>query len=162
MGVKQKKYTGNYPNTITDQRRKEELSHTAYKNLLGTAQAREHALDLDFLDIAQVDLSDQELIFSEEEVWAVIKEMPADCAPGPDGFFGLFYQKVWVIIKGDVMAAIHKLFLGNGRSFGRLNQALITLIRKKPDACTIADFHPFSWFHSVRKICAKLLATRLS
>ena len=69
-----------------------------------------------------------------KEIWAVIRIMPADRAPGPDGFIGLFFQKAWEIIKVDVIAALHKLFIGNGRGFGRLNQTLITLIPKTPEA----------------------------
>jgi hypothetical protein len=41
--------------------------------------------------------------FAEEEVWGVIKSMLTDKSPGPDGFTALFYQKVWPVIKWDVM-----------------------------------------------------------
>jgi hypothetical protein len=37
------------------------------------------------------------------------------------------------------MYAILKLFVGYGRSFGKLNSALITLIPKKPDAEEVGD-----------------------
>lgn len=59
------------------------------------------------------------------------------------------------------MAAIHKFQLGDGHGFGRLNQAIITLIPKKPDACRIGDFRPISLIHSIPKINAKLMASRL-
>lgn len=49
-----------------------------------------------------------------------------------------------------------------GKVFGRLNQALIMLISKKPDACLIVDFRPISLVHSIPKICFKLLVVRLS
>ena len=100
------------------------------------------------------------MVFTEDEVWATIKEMPVDRALGPDGFIGLFFQKAWSIIKGDMMAALHHLFLGNGCDFGRLNQALITLIHKKVDACRVGDFRPISLVHSL-PIGSKLLANRL-
>jgi hypothetical protein len=32
-----------------------------------------------------------EAIFTEDEVWTVIKDLPKDRAPGPDGFIGVFY-----------------------------------------------------------------------
>jgi hypothetical protein len=41
--------------------------------------------------------------FAEEEVWGVIKSMSTDKSPSPDGFTALFYQKVWPVIKWDVM-----------------------------------------------------------
>lgn len=94
-------------------------------------------------------------------MFAVIKSMPAERAPGPDGFIGLFFHKSWSIIKGDIMAAIHKLQLGNGRGFGRLNQTIITLIPKRPEASRIGDFRPISLLHSIPKIKAKLMASRL-
>jgi hypothetical protein len=46
-------------------------------------------------------------VFSEEEVWSIIKAMSPDKASGPDGFTGRFYQIAWPIIKGDVMNAFH-------------------------------------------------------
>lgn len=39
-----------------------------------------------------MDLNELEEIFTEEEVWTIIKEMHADHAPGPDGFSTAFYQ----------------------------------------------------------------------
>jgi hypothetical protein len=56
-------------------------------------------------------------IFTKEEVWEVIKDLPPDGAPGPDGFMGAFYQKNWSIIKHEVMVAMLKLFVGVERAF---------------------------------------------
>ncbi|XP_073355614.1 uncharacterized protein [Aegilops tauschii subsp. strangulata] len=70
-------------------------------------------------------------------------------------------RKAWTIVKRDVMAALNKLFLNNERGFGRLNQALITLIPKNPEACQIKDFRPICLVHSIPKMASKLLATRL-
>lgn len=64
-------------------------------------------------------------------------------------------------MKGDVIAALHKLLLGNGRGFDKLNQALISLIPKKADASRINDFRPLSLVHSLPKIASKFLAARL-
>jgi hypothetical protein len=68
---------------------------------------------LDFLQLATFELHDLEAIFTDE-VWAVIKDMPRDRAPRPDGFIGVFYQKAWNVIKQDIMAALLKLFVGDG------------------------------------------------
>jgi hypothetical protein len=59
------------------------------------------------------------------------------------------------------MAVILKLFVGDGRGFGRLNQALITLIPKKEDATLVGDFRPISLVHSFSKLFSKLLANIL-
>ena len=78
-------------NLITDQHGKEEIFFQTYKNLLGSARGRANTIDLEFLGIQPVDLLDQDAYFTEEEVLATIKDMPADRAPGPDGFIGLFF-----------------------------------------------------------------------
>lgn len=33
--------------------------------------------------------------FTEEKAWNVIKDMPVNSAPGPDGFSNLFYKFFW-------------------------------------------------------------------
>jgi hypothetical protein len=146
---------------ITDQARKEEVFFDSYNTLLGNIQNRDHTIDLDMLRMPAHDLEDLALIFSEAEVWGVIKELPPDRAAGLDGFIGAFYKRAWPIIKGEIMAAILKLFVGDGRTFGRLNRALITLIPKKQDAEEVVDFCPISLVHSFAKMFSKLLANRL-
>jgi hypothetical protein len=51
------------------------------------------------------------------------------------------------------MTALLKLFVGDGTGFGRLNQALLTLILKKPDVIAIGDFS-ISLVHSVFLSCS--------
>jgi hypothetical protein len=59
------------------------------------------------------------------------------------------------------MAAVHKLYVGDGRGFEKLNRALITLIPKKQGAVEVGDYRPISLIHSFAKLFSKLLATRL-
>jgi hypothetical protein len=40
-------------------------------------------------------------VFTKEEIDEVIKELPTDKAPGPDGFNGMFIKRCWHIIKQD-------------------------------------------------------------
>jgi hypothetical protein len=117
---------------ITDQQGKERVFYDSFRALLGTIQNRESSIDLHTLGMPAHNLEDLEAIFSEEEIWGVIKEMPPDRAPGPDGFIGAFYKRAWPIIKGELMAAILKLYVGDGRTFERLNRALVTLITLIP------------------------------
>ena len=42
--------------------------------------------------------------FTIEEMDLVVKHMPIDKAPGPDGFNGLFFKKCWHIIKQEFYA----------------------------------------------------------
>jgi hypothetical protein len=119
---------------VTTQDRKNEVFTEEYVRLIGSIQNREHSLNLEALNIPVADLSELDTMFTEEEVWNTIREMPGDRAPGPDGFTGAFYQRAWPIIKPDILAGLMKLGVGDGRGFARLNRALITLIPKKPDA----------------------------
>ncbi|KAM0855076.1 hypothetical protein ACQ4PT_050021 [Festuca glaucescens] len=146
---------------ITDQEGKGDAFTSAYSGLLGNIQTREHGLNLENLNLHLRDLQDLEGLFTEEEVWQVIKEMPADKAPGPDGFIGAFYQRAWGVIKHDIMAALLKLAVGDGRGFARLNRALITLIPKRQEAQGIGDYRPISLVHSFSNLFSKLIANRL-
>jgi hypothetical protein len=42
--------------------------------------------------------------FTEEEVKTAIFNSNSDGAPGPDGLSFMFYQKIWNLVKHDVMA----------------------------------------------------------
>jgi hypothetical protein len=145
---------------ITDQKRKEDIFSDYYNELLGAIQNREHTMDLQLLEIQEHDLLELADIFTKEEIREVIKELPPDRAPGPDGFVGAFYKRAWPIIKGEIMAAMLKIYVGDGRSFGRLNRALITLIPKKLGAEEVGDFRPISLVHSFAKLFSKLISNR--
>jgi hypothetical protein len=147
--------------TITDQDDKVHAFTEAYASLLGEVHNRQHTVDLEAIGIQPADLHELEAVFSEEEVWSTIKEMPADRAPGPDGFMGEFYRRAWPIIKHDIMACLLKLAVGDGRGFARLNRALITLIPKKTEAVEVRDYRPISLVHSFSKLFSKLIANRL-
>jgi hypothetical protein len=54
--------------------------------------SRTHALDLDRLQLPRLDLVALVERFTEEEVWGVIKSLPPDKVPGPDGFTARFFQ----------------------------------------------------------------------
>jgi hypothetical protein len=65
------------------------------------------------------------------------------------------------VIKHEIMAAVLKLYVGDGRNFSRINRALITLIPKRADAEQIGDYRPISLVHSFGKLFSKLMANRL-
>jgi exonuclease III len=147
---------------VNSQEEMEELASDFYVELLGTPQSRDADINLAVLDLPSLDLNGLEGDLSEEEMWSVIKQLPADKAPGPDGFSARFYQTCWNTIKGDFMAAINQLSSGDTRNFSLLNQAYITLLPKKEGAVDIAEFRPISLIHGFAKIVAKALACRLS
>jgi hypothetical protein len=101
-------------------------------------------------------------VFTEEEVWATIKALPSDKAPGPDGYTGRFYKVAWEVIKPDLMAAVSRLMQGDVSRLFLLNSAYVTLLPKMADAMEVKDFRPISLMHSFAKIATKLLANRLT
>jgi hypothetical protein len=57
--------------------------------------------NLDSLLDSGVDLSSLEIPFSNQEIDNIIKNMPTDKSPGPDGFNNEFLKKCWPVIKQD-------------------------------------------------------------
>jgi hypothetical protein len=60
------------------------------------------------------------------------------------------------------MTAFDKLFTMCGRGFQGLNQALLVLLPKRPDAAALGDYRPISLIHIFAKLVAKTLAERLA
>jgi hypothetical protein len=105
------------------------------------------------------------LPFTEEEIWAAIKRLPSRKAPGPDGYTAEFLHACWVTVKQDFMVVFRKLHDLRGRGFCKLNQALLTLLPKKPDAHTLGtlgDYMPISLIHLAAQVIAKALSLRLA
>ena len=116
-----------------------------YDQLLGTSGQRDLTINLEELNLSQIDLTDLELPFSEDEVWNTIKHLPPDKAPGPDGYTGRFYKICWPVIKPELMAAISAVQHGNFRNMQLLNSTLLTLLPKKDDASSVKDFWQTAW-----------------
>jgi hypothetical protein len=134
----------------------------SFGDLLGTSADRPFSLDLDYLGITSIDLSEIDGEFTMEEVWGAIKSMPLDKCPGPDGFSTRFFVVCWDIIKVDVMAAFNSLSRLDNRGFGAVNIALITLLPKRPGAEEVKDFRPISLIHGIAKWVAKVIANQLA
>jgi hypothetical protein len=133
-----------------------------YDGILGKPVQPSKLLNFDSLGFAPHNLSGLDARFAEEEVRRTICDMPDQKAPGPDGYIGLFYKIAWPIIKDDVMCALDALWAMDGRSFHFLNEALMILLRKKPNAQGIKDFRPISLIHSFGKLISNILARRLA
>ena len=73
-----------------------------FKGRMGqTAEPQMH-YNLDDLFSTQEGLEFLSALFTREEIDNVVKQMPIDKAPGPDGFNGMFFKKCWHIIKEDI------------------------------------------------------------
>lgn len=95
-----------------------------------------------------------------EEVRAVVFQLGALKAPGPDGFNRLFYQNSWEILKTNLLQLVQNFF-NIGILDPLLNQTYISLIPKVKNPKTIGQFRPISLCNFSYKIISKLLANRL-
>ena len=86
--------------------------------------------------------------------------MPADRAPGPDGFNGSFLKSCWHIIKEDFYALCDQFFDG-GLNLESINDGYITLIPKVAAPQGVNDFRPITLLNCCLKVITKLLANRL-
>ena len=79
---------------VTDHASKAAILLVAFKNRMGISLQPQMQFDLSSLIAATVHLDSLVVPFSREEIDNVIKLMPSDKAPGPDGFNGLFLKKM--------------------------------------------------------------------
>jgi hypothetical protein len=123
---------------------------------------RSHAVNLDLLDLPQLHLDNLCNRFTEEEILGVIRALPPDKAPGPDGFTNRFFQVAWNIIRPDIMRTFDALWHMDARSFHVINEAMTVLLPKIAAPTTIRDYRPISLIHGLGKLMSKVLANRLS
>jgi hypothetical protein len=96
----------------------------------------------------------------QDEVDSVVKRMPNDKAPGPDGFNGLFLKRCWQIIKDDFYSLCAS-FSSRLDNLECINKSYITLVSKKDSPETVNDFRPISLLNISLKVITKILANKL-
>lgn len=143
-----------------DHETKAALFWNAFKNRLGRAEGHQTAFDLQAVLNNQVDLSSLEDPFTHEEIDEVVKNLPSNKSPGPDGFNTDFIKKCWQTIKFDFYELCNQFHSGN-ISLAGINICYITLIPKSEAADGVNDFKPISLLNCTLKLITKLLANRL-
>lgn len=68
--------------------------------------------------------------FTDDEIEGVVRSLPLDKAPGPDGLPALFYKHYWSSCKKDVIAAVKHVFRHNRYAPPQWKATFITLIPK--------------------------------
>jgi hypothetical protein len=101
-----------------------------FGSLLGTPVPAAHTFDWDALGLPSLDLSELDEAFTPEEILAAIADLPADRAPGPDGFSGAFFKAAAPSILQDLVLAFQQLFQLNRTSLHKMNDAHVVLIPK--------------------------------
>jgi len=145
---------------IYDHTQKADLIWKDFKERLGTSNFENMQFNLDSLLNTGVDLSSLELPFSNHEVDDIIRHLPTDKSPGPDGFNNEFLKKCWPVIKQDFYSLCTAFY--NGQiCLQSINGSHITLVPKIDGPTRISEFRPISLLNSSVKILTKLLANRL-
>jgi hypothetical protein len=80
---------------------------STFSKRLGSSDKPSMFFTLDNLINRTDGLESLSLPFSTEEIDNIIKMLPIDHAPGPDGLNGLFLKRCWHIIKSDFHALCH-------------------------------------------------------
>lgn len=133
-----------------------------YSHAFGETPARAHSIDLSLLQLPSVNQAHLEEPFTKDEVEKVVKSMPPDKAPGPDGLAGRFFATCWHIIKGDLMRAMDSFYHGDMRGLPESNKAIVLFLPKKDGAVDIRDFSSVSLVHGAIEIFDKVLSNRLA
>ena len=145
---------------VTDHDQMATVAWNCFRDRMGTSRDITLRFDLDALITPVDNLEELVTPFTNEEMDKVILKMPADKAPGPDGFNGMFLKKCWSFIKQDFYNLATDFF-NQKVSLENLNTSFITLVPKKSSPVNISDFRSISLTNSGLKFITKLLADRL-
>jgi hypothetical protein len=133
-----------------------------FQSTMQRPQPRQVEINYGIFNSQRYNLSSLDMPFTEAEIKKSIDLLPADKAPGPDGFTGTFFKSCWDIIKHDVMEAVKAFHDLRCMNLQLINSANIILLPKKEGAEAVGDFRPISLIHSFVKIITKTLALRLA
>lgn len=139
---------------------KADVLWVAFKQRLGLSEFRNITFNLSEFLNSNPNLAWLEDPFTREEIDSVVKNLPNDKAPGPDGFNNDFIKKCWHFIKEDFYE-LCAAFQNNSVCLQSINDSFITLVPKIDAAQRVGDFRPISLLNCSIKLITKLLANRL-
>ena len=136
------------------------LLWSSFRNRMGMTSSPVMLFDLASLITPVDDLESLVPTFCTTEIDTIVKHMPSDKAPGPDGFNSLFLKKCWQHIKGDFYKLCSDFYHGQA-NLECINTSYITLVPKQDGPETVNDFRPISLMNISLKLITKILADRL-
>jgi hypothetical protein len=145
---------------VQDHSGKEALLWYAFKNRLGISTQVTMLFNLEYLITPRDNLEALGAPINREEIDTIVKRLPSDKAPGPDGFNGLFTKRCWNIIRNDFYQLCDDFFEGNTSLEGS-NNSFIVLIPKKNSPESVNDYRPISFMNLAPKLVTQILADRL-
>jgi len=133
---------------------KAHLIWQAFKDRLGISSFTAVSFDLASLLSNAVDLTFLANTFSRMEIDPVVKALPSDKSPRPDGFNTYFIKKCWSIICEDFYTLYSAFYFGD-TCFQNINGSYMKLVPKKDDASNVVDYRPISLLHCSIKIITR-------
>jgi hypothetical protein len=146
--------------TVTSHVDKEEVLFQSFKDRLGTSQPTSMVFNLSSLIQPVSNLSTLEMLFSHSEIDQIIKNLPSNKSPGPDGFNTDFVRKCWPVIASDFYELCDNFYDGS-ICMDSINGSYVTLIPKHSSPASVGDYRPISLLNTSMKVLTKLLANRL-
>jgi hypothetical protein len=131
-----------------------------FKERLGSSQQTAMVLNLSSLIQPMDNLSELEVPFSHQEIDLVIKNLPTNKSPGPDGFNIDFVKKCWSVIAPEFYDLRDKFYEGS-ICMQSINDSYVTLIPKNSSPVSVGDYRSISLLNTSVKVMTKLLANRL-
>jgi len=114
----------------TTQQDKIKVAMDYFSKAVGTSMVRSRRINWSALGYSAFNLDDLDVPFTIQELSQIIKSLPSEKAPGPDGFIGVFYKKCWEIIKHDLYEAMMGFYNHKTSKMHLFNEANIVLLPK--------------------------------
>ena len=95
-----------------------------------------------------------------DEIEQVVKSMPMDKAPGPDGMPSIVFKRHWHFM-GDKVVEEVLAVLNEGVMPEGWNDTVVVLIPKVKNPSRIKDLRPISLCNVVYKLVSKVISNRL-
>jgi hypothetical protein len=152
--------------SLKDMNGQEKFSHEdkaailweSFRVRLGTSEFSQIHFDLQDLLNHDESLDDLVSPFSINEIDFIVKSLPSDKSPEPDGFNSDFMKKCWTVISNDFYEMCqsynHKLCLQS------INGSYVTLVPKIDSPARVSDYRPISLLNSSIKLITKILVNR--
>jgi len=137
--------------TVTQHGEKEKLSWEEFKERMGVSEFTGFTISPSCLIQSNENLQHLEEPFSHEKIDSVIKALPNNKSPGPDGFNNEFMKASWPVIKQDFYDLCSSFF-NNNCCLQSINSSYITLVPKVDNAKYVNDYRPNSLLNSSVKL----------